>query len=52
MGMGLFGAAHGWVKGCKKAPLPTICRTYPTVMKLCIVIPYLKKIKTGYPRPS
>ena len=30
--MGLFGAAHGW--GGKKAPLPKICHTYPTMMKL------------------
>ena len=30
---------------CKKAPpLPKICHTYPTMMKLGTVIPYLKKI--------
>ena len=39
--MGLFGAAHGW--GAKKAPLPKICHTYPAIMKLGTVIPYLKK---------
>ena len=27
-----FGAAHGW--GLKKALLPKICHTYPTMMKL------------------
>ena len=29
----------------KKAPLPIVCHTYPTMMKLGTVIPYLKKIK-------
>ena len=29
----------------KKAPVPKICHTYPTVMKLGTVIPYLKKIE-------
>ena len=32
--------------GSKKAPLPKICLTYPTTMKLGTVIPYLKKIET------
>ena len=33
--MGLFGDAHGCGVGeGKKAPLPKICRTYPTIMKL------------------
>ena len=41
--MGIFGAAHGW-EGPKRPPLPKICHTYPTVMKLGTVIPYLKKI--------
>ena len=41
--MGFFGAAHGW--GAVKAPLPKICHTYPTVMKLGTVIPYPKKIQ-------
>ena len=31
--------------GAKRAPLPKICHTYPTMMKLGTVIPYLKKIK-------
>ena len=29
--MGLFEAAHGWET---KKPLPKICDTYPTMMKL------------------
>ena len=37
----MFGAAHGWGKP-KKAPLPKICHTYLTMMKLGTVIPYLK----------
>ena len=45
--MGIFGAAHGWW-GDKKAPLPKICHTYPTMMKLGTVIPYLKKIQKIY----
>ena len=40
--MGLFGAAHGW--GAKSPHLPKICHTYPAMMKLGTVIPYLKKI--------
>ena len=44
--IGFFGAAHGWWGGAKKAPLPKICLTYPTTMKLGTVIPYLKKIET------
>ena len=41
--MGLFGAAHGlW------GPSPKICHTYPAMMKLGIVIPYLKKIQKIY----
>ena len=34
-----------WMEGGKKDPLPKICHTYPTVMKLGTVIPYLKKIQ-------
>ena len=38
-------AAHGWgAKAKKSPPLPKICRTYPTMMKLDKVISYLKKI--------
>ena len=44
--MGLFGAAHG--RGDKKAPLPKICHTYPAIMKLPTVTPYLKKIQKTY----
>ena len=35
--MGFFGAAHGsggGGGGSKKAPLPKICHTYPTMVKL------------------
>ena len=45
--MGLLGAAHGWV-GSKKSPLTKICHTYPTMMKLGTIIPYLNKIKKIY----
>ena len=31
--------------GNKKAPLPKICYTYPTIMKLGTVTPYPKKIR-------
>ena len=34
--------------GSKKAPLPKICHTYPTMMKFGTVIPYLKKIQKIY----
>ena len=44
--MGFLGATKEW--GDKKAPLPKICRTYPTMIKLRIVIPYLKKIQKLY----
>ena len=44
--MGLFGAAYGLGGGeGQKAPLSKICHTYPTLMKLGAVIPYLKKIQ-------
>ena len=47
--IGFFGAGHGWGGGGgKKAPLPKICHTYPTMMKLGTVIPYLKKIQKIY----
>ena len=35
-------------EGGKKVPLPKICHTYPTMMKLGTVIPYLKKIQEIY----
>ena len=43
----------GLFRGCsrmrgQKGPLPKICHTYPTVMKLGTVIPYPKKILKIY----
>ena len=32
----------------KKVPVPKICHTFPTMMKLCTVIPYLKVIQKMY----
>ena len=29
----------------QKVPLPIVCHTYPTIMKLGTIIPYLKKIQ-------
>ena len=46
--MGFFRAARGWGEGAKRLPLPKICQTYPTVMKLGTVIPYPKKIQKIY----
>ena len=41
--MGLFEASHGWREGgSKKAHVPKTCYKYPTMTKLCTVIPYLK----------
>ena len=40
--MGIFRATHEWGEG-KNAILPKICHIYPAMMKLGIVIPYLKK---------
>ena len=45
--MDFFGAAHGW-EGGQKDPLPKICHTYPTMMKLGTVIPYPEKIQKIY----
>ena len=45
--MGFFGAVH-WLGVAKKAPLPKICHTYPTMTKLGTIIPYLKKIQKLY----
>ena len=36
------------MEGAKSFPLPKICHTYPTMMKLGTVIPYLKKIQKIY----
>ena len=40
--MDLFGVAQG--APFKKAPMPKMCHTYPTMMKLDTVMPYLKTI--------
>ena len=42
--MGFFGPAHGWGGG-QESPLPKICHTYPVIIKLGTVIPYLTKIQ-------
>ena len=39
---------YSWMGGGQKGPLPKICHTYPTMMKLGTVIPYLKKIQKIY----
>ena len=45
---GLFRGCSG-IGGVKKVPpLPKICHTYPTMMKLGAAIPYLKKIQKIY----
>ena len=47
--MCLFGAAHGWGGGgAKKSPVPKICHTHPTMMRLGIIITYLEKIEKTY----
>ena len=46
--MVLCGTAQGGEKWKKAFPLPKICHTYPTMMKLGAVIPYLKKIQKIY----
>ena len=44
--MGLFGATHGRGGEGQKAPgLHKICHTYPTMMKLSTVIPFLMKVE-------
>ena len=45
--MSFFEAAHGW-GGPKRPPLPKICHTYPTLVKLGTVMPYLRKIQNIY----
>ena len=45
--IGLFGAAHGRGEA-KRLPLPKICYTYPTMMKLSTVESYLKNIQKIY----
>ena len=44
--MGLF--CSSWIGRTKKAPIPKICLTYPTMMALVIVIPNRKKIQKIY----
>ena len=39
-----FGAAHGWGEA-KNVPLPKICHTYPSMMKLGTVVSYLRNIQ-------
>ena len=46
--MGFFGAAHGWGGGGFLASLSKISHTYPTIMKLGTVVPYLKKTQKIY----
>ena len=43
--LGLLADERG---GGQKAPLPKISHTYPTMVKLGTVIPYLKKIQKLY----
>ena len=42
--MDIFGTAHGW-GGRKKAPFLKTCDTYPAMMKLGTLMPYLEKIQ-------
>ena len=46
--MGPSGAAHGWGWAKSPSPLSEICHTYPTMMRLGAVVPYLKKIQKIY----
>ena len=47
--MSFFGAAHnGGPGGAKKAPLPKIYHTYPTIMTFGSAMLYLKKIHKMY----
>ena len=48
--MSIFGATHGGGGGggLKRPPLPKIYLTYPRMMKLGTVIPYLNKIQRIY----
>ena len=44
--MGIFGATHVCGAGGEgELPFPKICHTFPTMMKLGTVVPYLKKIQ-------
>ena len=45
--MDLYSATHGW--GEPKGPVfLKLCHTYPAMMQLDTVIPYLKKIQKVY----
>ena len=44
--MDIFRATHLW--GQKGFPFPKICHTYPVMMNLGTVIPYLEKIQKIY----
>ena len=46
--MGLLTDGGGWGGGQKGPPLPKICYTFPTMMKLGTLIPYLEKIENIY----
>ena len=46
--MGIFGADQGLGGEGAKRLLPKTCHTYPTMVKLGTVIPYLKKIQKIY----
>ena len=46
--MCLFGAAHGWGGGKNVFPFLKCAHSYPTMMKLGKIIPYLKKIQKIY----
>ena len=46
--VGFFWAGHEWRRGCLFSPLPKICHTDPTMIKLGAVIPYVKKIQKMY----
>ena len=47
--MGFFGAVHRWRGwGAKRPPPCKICHTYPTMVKLGTVIPYLRMIQNIY----
>ena len=45
-GCSLIGEGEGGTK--RPPPLPKICHTYPTMMELGTVTPYLKKIQKLY----
>ena len=50
--MGLFGMLMDGRWGQKRPPIPKICNTYPTMMKLVTILSYLKKFKKIYESPE